>query len=239
MADLISEAPSRSRTGIIGAMPEELAALLELLSQPTRSQEGAFTLTRGRLDSHPVLVAQCGIGKVNAAALTAVLILKGAKRLIFTGVAGAVDPDLAVGDLVISRDAVQHDLDVTALGYARGQVPGEALYWPADSYLQTIALEAAQSIPGVKAVLGRIASGDQFVASAERVRWLRESLQATCVEMEGAAMAQVCAKWGVPFVIIRSISDTADHSASLDFREFTPLAAERAKQVVRQILRRL
>ncbi|MBS3967020.1 MAG: 5'-methylthioadenosine/adenosylhomocysteine nucleosidase [Truepera sp.] len=226
-------------TGIIGAMPEELAALLKPLSQSTRSQEGAFTLTRGQLDGHPVLVAQCGIGKVNAAALTTLLILKGAKRLIFTGVAGAVDSGLAVGDLVISRDAVQHDLDVTALGYELGQVPGEALYWPADPYLQTLALEAGQSLPGVKAVLGRIASGDQFVASTERVRWLRESLQATCVEMEGAAMAQVCAKWGVPFVIIRSISDTADHSASLDFREFTPLAAERAVQVVRQILRRL
>ncbi|MBS3933424.1 MAG: 5'-methylthioadenosine/adenosylhomocysteine nucleosidase [Truepera sp.] len=226
-------------TGVIGAMPEELAALLEPLSRPSRKQEGAFILTRGRLDGHPVLVAQCGIGKVNAAALTTLLILKGAKRLIFTGVAGAVDPGLAVGDLVISRDAVQHDLDVTALGYAIGQVPGEAMSWPADPYLQAIALEAAQSRPGVKAVLGRIASGDQFVASAERVRWLRESLQATCVEMEGAAMAQVCAKWEVPFVIIRSISDTADHSAGTDFREFTPLAAERAVQVVRQILRRL
>jgi len=226
-------------TGIIGAMPEELAALLKPVSEPTRSQEGAFALTQGRLDGRPVLVAQCGSGKVNAAALTALLILKGAKRLIFTGVAGAVDPGLAVGDLVISRDAVQHDLDVTALGYALAQVPGEALCWPADPYLQALALEAARSIPGVKAVLGRIASGDQFVASAERVRWLREALQATCVEMEGAAMAQVCARWGVPFVIIRSISDTADHSASLDFREFTRLAAERAKQVVRQILRRL
>lgn len=239
MADLIGEAPTYSRTGIIGAMPEELAALLEPLSRPNRSREGAFTLTRGRLDGHRVLVAQCGIGKVNAAALTTLMILRGAERLIFTGVAGAVDPGLAVGDLVISRDAVQHDLDVTALGYARGQVPGEAMSWPADPHLQTIALEAAQSLPGVKAVLGRIASGDQFVASAERVRWLRESLQATCVEMEGAAMAQVCAKWGVPFVIIRSISDTADHSAGTDFREFTPLAAERAVQVVRQILLRL
>lgn len=226
-------------TGIIGAMPEELAALLEPLRDATRSQEGAFTLFYGRLEGHPVIVAQCGIGKVNAAALTALLILRGATRLIFTGVAGAVDPGLKVGDLVISRDAVQHDLDVTGLGYPPAQVPGEAFSWPADAQLQSLALAAAQTVQGVSVVLGRIASGDQFITDAARVRWLREALQAACVEMEGAAMAQVCAKWGVPFVIIRSISDTADHRAGIDFRTFTPLAAERAKQVVLKILRRL
>jgi len=159
--------------------------------------------------------------------------------VLFTGVAGAVRPGLRVGDLVISKDAVQHDLDVRPLGYRLGEVPGETWSWSADARLAELALAAAAELRDVRAVLGRVASGDVFVADPARARALRATFGADCAEMEGAAAAQVCAKWGVPFVIIRSISDTADHEAQVDFRAFTPLAAARAKQVVRGILRRL
>lgn len=226
-------------SAVIGAMDEELEALLADLEGPVSESVGPFTIHRGRLEGRGVLLARCGIGKVNAAALTQALLSLGAARVIFTGVAGAVAPGLAVGDLVVSDDALQHDLDATALGYRLGEVPGEAWCWRADARLVQLALEAAAELADVRTVRGRVASGDAFIADPARVAWLRERFDATCAEMEGAAAAQVCSKWGVPFVIIRSISDTADHEAHVDFRSFTPLAASRARQVVRGILRRL
>jgi len=234
-----SREPDAGPTALVGAMEEELEALLAAVERPYGLRLGPFEVTGGVLDGHDVLLAHCGIGKVNAAALTQALLAHGAVRVVFTGVAGAVQPGLRVGDLVVSTDAVQHDVDVTALGYEPGRVPGEPLSWAADPGLRRIALEAAAEIEGVQTVSGRVASGDEFVADAGRVRALRERFGAACAEMEGAAVAQVCARWGVPFVIIRSISDTADHSAQVDFRSFTPLAASRAKHVVRGILRRL
>ncbi|MGL4611621.1 MAG: 5'-methylthioadenosine/adenosylhomocysteine nucleosidase [Trueperaceae bacterium] len=222
--------------GIIGAMTEELEALLTDLQHRQDKQFGPFTLHTGRLEAKNVVLAQCGIGKVNAAALTQVLILQGVQEVIFTGVAGALDPSLNVGDIVISIDAMQHDADVRALGYQRGEVPGETLSWKADEGLLEAAYRAAKTIEGITVLKGRVLSGDQFIASPETVKELREIFQGACAEMEGAAVAQVCSKWQIPFVIIRSISDTADHNANISFREFTPLAAARAKQVVRGML---
>jgi len=226
-------------TAVIGAMDEELEALLVDLEERREGSHGPFAVHFGRLEGRSVALARCGVGKVNAAALTQAVLTLGAARVVFTGVAGALRPGLEVGDVVISKDAVQHDLDVRPLGYRLGEVPGEAWSWEADPHLAELALAAAGELEGVHAVLGRVASGDVFVADPVRARALRDTFAADCAEMEGAAAAQVCAKWGVPFVIIRSISDTADHDAQVDFRSFTPLAAARAKQVVRGILRRL
>lgn len=226
--------------GIVGAMDEELTLLLEALEETQVRRVGGFTLYLGTLVGRRVVLAQCGVGKVNAAALAQLLVLEGVSQLIFTGVAGGVGLGLRVGDIVISTDAVQHDLDVTALGYALGEVPGDGLAWPADDALRARALAAAAGeLEGIKVVAGRIASGDQFIASPEKVNWLRETFGAACAEMEGAAVAQVCHKAGVPFVIIRSLSDSADGGAEADFRSFTPLAARRAKTVVLRMLRDL
>ncbi len=231
--------PAAGPTALVGAMPEELEALLAALEDARQERLGPFEATSGTLEGRPVLVARCGIGKVNASALAQALLARGAARLVFTGVAGAVDPSLRVGDLVVSSDAVQHDVDVTPLGYRPGEVPGEPLAWSADERLRRLALEAAAELDGVRVVTGRVASGDQFIADPARVAQLRERFGAACAEMEGAAVAQVCARWKAPFVIIRSISDTADSDAHADFRSFTPLAAARAKRVVRGMLRRL
>ena len=224
---------------IIGAMPEEIAELLKLLENKQDIKSTAFTLYSGVLEQHQVLIAQCGIGKVNAAALTQLMLMQGAKKVIVTGVAGAVDPDLKVGDIVISDDAVQHDVDVTGLGYKVGEVPGETLNYLADKHLQTLALDSARSLEEINSVVGRIASGDQFIYDPEVARWLHKTFQASCAEMEGASVAQVCSKWSVPFVIIRSISDTANQDAGIDFREFTPLAANRAKSIVKLMLQKM
>jgi adenosylhomocysteine nucleosidase len=166
------------------------------------------------------------------------MILQNVTQIIFTGVAGGVDATLKVGDIVISTDAVQHDADVRALGYKVGEVPGETLSWQADFGLLESAFKAAKTIDGIHVIKGRILSGDQFIASPEKVKELREIFQGACAEMEGAAVAQICSKWHIPFVIIRSISDNADHDANVNFREFTPLAAARAKQVVWEMLKR-
>lgn len=231
--------PQPAPIGIIGAMPEEIELLTaELVERETRDWMG-FTFYSGRLDGQAVVVTQCGIGKVNAALCSAALLSQGVSRVIFTGVAGGLHPDLRVGDMVVSTDCVQHDVDVTALGYAVGLIPGERPTWDADPALRDLALQAAATLQDVRAVEGRVASGDQFVASREKGAWLRDTFGAACAEMEGAAVAQACAKWGVPFVVIRSMSDTADGGANLDYPSFMPLVARRAKAVVREMLRRM
>jgi adenosylhomocysteine nucleosidase len=225
--------------GIIGAMNEEVELLIADLQDHRSQTQAGVTLHFGVLDGHGVIITEGGIGKVNAAMTTAALIAAGASRVIFTGVAGGVHPELAVGDLVVSTDCVQHDVDVSVLGYELGVIPGEALSWSADEQLRTVALDAAREQEGVRVMEGRVASGDQFVASTERVAWLWQTFGAVCTEMEGAAVAQVCARHAIPFVVIRSVSDTASHDANVDYREFMPQMARRAKVVVRAMLRRL
>jgi adenosylhomocysteine nucleosidase len=227
-------------TALIGAMPEELERLRSVAEAVRFEQHGPFELIRARLEGTSVVMATCGIGKVNAAALAQTVALAGVSRVIVTGVAGAVDPELRVGDLIVSRDAVQHDVDVTGLGYDAGQVPGEPRVWAADPALREAALEAAEAVArrdGVRALLGRVATGDAFIHDPAVRAQLRERFDAGCAEMEGAAVAQVCARWGLPWVVVRSVSDSADGSAELDFRAFTPVAAERAVAVVLGILR--
>ena len=227
------------KTGIIGAMEEEIERLTAGLEDVQEARVGAFVFYEGGLEGQPVVVVRSGVGKVNAAVTTLLLLQREVGRVIFVGVAGALEPALNVGDVVVSTDAVQHDVDVTALGYAPGEVPGELPAWEADESLREAALAAAAELDGVGVMAGRVVSGDQFIASADKAAALRAQYGAVCAEMEGASAAQVCAKWGVPFVIVRSISDTADGAAKVDFRTFTPLAAERAERVVRTMLRRL
>lgn len=228
---------------LVGAMAAETAPLLAAAEGVTPERVGPFELHRGRLDGVPVLIATCGIGKVHAAALTQALLERGAAAVLFTGVAGGVDPTLRVGDLVVAERALQHDVDVTALGYARGQVPGcEGVAWTADPDLRERVRGAAAAVAaaeGLRVVVGTVASGDRFVADPAEVARLRAAFGAACAEMEGAAVAQVCAAWGVPWAVVRSVSDTADHDAHVDFRAFTEVAAARAVAVVRGVLRGL
>lgn len=220
-------------------MREEVERLEASLTDAKLEHQGPFSWSRGTLEGHQALLAECGIGKVNAAALTQALLGAGATRLVFTGVAGAVDPALAVGDIVISSDAVQHDVDVSGLGYELGEVPGSGRVWQADAELVKAARAAATELEDVTALVGRVVSGDVFVASAEGTARLAREFAAACTEMEGAAVAQICHAWDVPFVIVRSISDSADHAAQVDFRAFTQVAAVNAERVVRGLLRRL
>lgn len=223
---------------VLGAMSVETELLLGQLEGVERLSRQGVELQRGRFAGQELLLAVSGVGKVNAARVSTLLLAEGANALIFTGVAGALDPELRPADVVISSDCVQYDVDVSALGYEPGQVPGEPFSWPADERLVRLAAEAARPL-GVKVVRGRVLSADTFLADPERASELRDRLQGACVEMEGAAVAQVCTAAGVPFVVIRSISDRADGGAKPDFREFTGLAARQSLEVVTGLLRRL
>ncbi|CAM3337768.1 5'-methylthioadenosine/adenosylhomocysteine nucleosidase [Brevibacillus invocatus] len=227
------------RIGIIGAMDEEIALYMEAMSQTTTNVKAGITYYSGRLEENDVVLCKSGVGKVNAAVTTQILIDQfQVERVIFTGVAGAVHPELNIGDIVVSTDCIQHDMDVTPLGFAPGQIPyTEQWVWKADQTLMEKAVEAGKELEaGVQVVTGRILSGDQFVASREKVAALYEQFGAHCTEMEGAAVAQVCAMNSIPFVVVRSMSDKADGSAHVNFVEFTKLASQRSFAIVSKML---
>lgn len=215
-------------TAILGAMEAEVSAIRATMTERRDETVLGTLVHRGLLEGHELLLARSGVGKVNAALATTALVLAGAHEIAFSGVAGGTAGGIAVGDVVVSTDCVQHDVDVVALGRRPGELLGEPLAWSADASLVARARIAAQaSVEGSRVHLGRVASGDQFIASAERVVWIRETFDAACCEMEGAAFAQAAHRLGVPFVVVRTISDAADDDAVVDFPTFLAMAAER------------
>jgi len=227
--------------GVIGAMDEEIALLLDEMGEVTEEEYAGTTYHRGRLEDVSVVLCKSGVGKVNAAVSTQVLIDQyQVDAVIFTGVAGALHPDLDIGDIVISTECQQHDVDASPLGFAPGEIPfQETSVFQADPHLVALAEEASEKASGGKTMKGKILSGDQFISDTERVRKLHERFGGMCVEMEGAAVAHVCHLNRVPFVILRSISDRADHSAHVNFTRFTKMASRRSAGIVRRMLAEL
>lgn len=222
------------KLGIIGAMEQEVETLLQLLQDRRSLEKAGSTYYAGTLEGLDVVVVQCGIGKVNAALCVQVLCdVFEVTHVVNTGIAGSLDAALDIGDLVISRDAMYHDVDVTHFGYVPGQMAGMPAAYAADPRLVELALEAAGQVHPGHVQLGRVASGDQFVADKALHQRILEITQARCTEMEGAAIAQACSRNGIPYVIIRAISDKADNSASMDYPTFERQAAHRCAQVTR------
>ncbi len=228
------------RLGIIGAMDSEVEHLKSNLVDAHTELVSQMEFFVGKLGSSEVVVVKCGYGKVNAAVCAQTLILRfGVTAIINTGVAGSLDASIDIGDIVVSTDAVQHDYDITELGFQLGYIPGfDELGFPASAELRAKVCEAAAEVaPEVGVREGRIASGDVFVSGqADKVRISRE-FGALCCEMEGAAIAQVCCLNEVPFVIVRAISDKADGSSSMDFETFQQQAAERCARIVERCVR--
>lgn len=224
--------------GLIGAMDEEIKLLLDSMEDKVSTLKAGIVYYTGTISGKQIVLCKSGVGKVNAAVTTQILIdAFGVARVLFTGVAGAVHPDLGIGDIVISADCIQHDMDVTALGYPRGVIPYQAVSsFPADSALVQLAEEACMSLKQ-KSITGIVLSGDQFIASAAVVAGLREQFNGACAEMEGAAVAQVCFMNDIPFVIIRSMSDKADGSAHANYHEFTVTAAESSHAILEYMLK--
>ena len=228
------------KIGIIGAMHEEIMELKNSMTNINEVQISNLKFYEGKLCSKDVVLVESGIGKVNAAISTTLLISQfKVEKIIFTGVAGAVNPKIKVTDIVIGTDLVESDMDVTAGGnYKLGEIPRmKSSYFKADPYLFTLAESVAIKLFGSdKVYKGRIISRDEFVASSEKVNKLREIFSAECVEMEGAAVAHVCEVMNIPFIVIRSISDKADDEAGMSFDEFVKIAARNSKSIVEGIL---
>lgn len=221
------------KLGIIGAMAVEIATLKENMEGLTVTGRAGMDFCEGTLQGLPVVVVQCGVGKVNAAMCTQILCdCFAVTHVVNTGVAGSLSPQLDIGDLVVSRDVMHHDMDCHYVGYPIGQVPGlDVLAFPADETLVQAAFAAAESCNLGHTKCGRVASGDQFVAGKALKERILADTQALCTEMEGAAIAHTAYRNGVPFVVIRAISDKADDSAHMDYPTFEAIAAKRCAEV--------
>ena len=229
------------KLGIIGAMDVEVATLKEKMTEKTVRTIAGSDYCEGKLEGLDVVVVQCGVGKVNAALCAQILrSCFSVTHIVNTGIAGSLNAELDIGDFVISKDAVYHDVDATNFGYPMCQVPGlSVLSFPADEDLMEAAYGAANNAHPGHVRIGRIATGDQFVAEKALKEKIIANTDAYCTEMEGAAIAHTAWKNGVPFVIIRAISDKADDSAQMDYPTFEAAAAERCAKVTQSLAKGL
>ena len=230
-----------TKLGIIGAMTQEVETLVASMADHIAKEIAGSTFYEGTLDGLPAVIVQCGVGKVNAAMCAQILCdCFGVTHLVNTGIAGSLNAELDIGDLVVSTDAMYHDFDCTHFGYPYGRVPGmDVTAFPADRLLSDLAFAAAeQGNPG-HTRRGRIASGDRFVAEKSVKEGIIAVTGGLCTEMEGAAIAQTAYRNGVPFVILRAISDKADDSAQMDYPTFERLAAHRCAEVTRRLAEKL
>lgn len=228
------------KIGLIGAMDEEIKLLLEGMENKETHVKAGIHFYIGDILGKHVVLCKSGVGKVNAAVTTQILIdTYGVSCVLFTGVAGAVHPELNIGDIVISSACVQHDMDATALGFGRGEIPYQktSMFQAAPALVQ-LAEKACKAL-SQKYIIGRVLSGDQFISDAKIVAELREDLGGACVEMEGAAVAQVCNMNATPFVIVRSMSDKSDGSADVNFKEFTVQSSRCSHRILEFMLQQL
>ena len=221
-------------TGIIGAMHVEVETIKSLMENKTAEKIGGVEFVKGTLHGKDIVIAVCGIGKVAAAMCTQIMILKySPDRIINTGVGGSLSTKLAIGDIAVAESLVQHDMDTSPLGDPIGLISGlNMVNIPADKAVADLLLEGIKTLENVKGLSGVIASGDQFISSDEKKKFITENFNAIVCEMEGASIAQVCYSNGVPFGVVRAVSDCADGSSHMDYGEFLPVAAANAAKLI-------
>ncbi|WP_228050655.1 5'-methylthioadenosine/S-adenosylhomocysteine nucleosidase [Pontibacterium sinense] len=234
LQEVIKEKNGAIRIGIIGAMDEEVELLKASLEGREDHEYAGYHLFSGRMHGKEVVVLKSGIGKVNAAIGTTLLLREFKPDCVInTGSAGGFDPELNVGDIVISEDVRHHDVDVTIFGYEPGQVPGLPASFKPEPLLADVAERCISRMEGMKTVKGQIATGDAFMNDPERVARTREVFpQMQAVEMEAAAIAQTCHQFGTPFIVIRALSDIAGKESNLSFEEFLVTAAKHSAEMV-------
>lgn len=229
-----------SKIGIIGAMELEVEQLKTEMTVSNIVKKAGMDFYEGSLNGASVVVVRCGIGKINAALCVQILAdVFEVTHVINTGVAGSLNAKLDIGDILISKDALHHDMDVTIFGYQLGEVPQMGFReFPADEHLIRLAKEACERVnPDINVVTGRVVSGDQFISSKEVKERLISQFQGDCAEMEGASIAHGAYLNNIPFVIIRAISDKADDSAEMDYPTFEAAAAKHSAALVKDLVK--
>ena len=226
--------------GIIGAMEIEVNRIKEQMEDVSVTDKAGMSFFEGKWNGNDVVVVRSGIGKVNAAVCAQILAdTFHADAIINTGIAGSLKNEINIGDIVLSTDAIQHDMDAQGFGYAPGVIPQmEVSDFQADEKLIELAKKCcAEVCPDIQVFTGRVVSGDQFISDKKKKEWLSSQFEGLCAEMEGAAIAQAAYLNSIPFLIIRAISDKADDSAIMDYPEFEAMAAENSVKLLADIVR--
>lgn len=227
------------KVGIIGAMELEVEELQGKMEITRKEKKASMEFLEGTLNGTDVVIVRSGIGKVNAALCTQILCdIFGVNHIINTGVAGSLKNEINIGDIVVSTDALHHDVDVRVFGYPLGEVPQMGcLAFPADEKLTNLAVECCKEVNSdISVYSGRIVSGDQFISDKQVKAHIISNFGGLCVEMEGASIAHAAYLNHVPFVIIRAISDKADDSAEIDYPTFEKAAAAHSAALVEHML---
>jgi len=228
-----------TKLAIMGAMEEEITPLLEYFTDVKVNDFANNKYYEAKLGDLDVVIAYSKIGKVFSTLTATTMIEKfGCDTLLFSGVAGGINPKLKIGDLIVANRLTQHDLDITAFGHPYGFVPGGAVFVDTDDRLKNLALKVAKE-NDIKLLEGTIATGDQFVANEQRKEFISTEFKADALEMEGASVAVVCDALNVPCLILRAISDTADMDAGFNFDEFLETSAKRSAEFLVKIIKEL
>lgn len=226
---------------IIGAMEPEVAILKQTLTDVSEKHIADFVFYSGKLNNKDVVLVQSGIGKV-ASAIATTLVIDHFKPdyVINTGSAGGFDPELKVGDIAVANEVVHHDVDVTAFNYEFGQVPGMPARFTSDAKLIELAQQAIANLNDIHCKVGLVATGDSFMCDPTRIAQTRQRFSdMLAVEMEGAAIAQVCHQLKTPFVIIRSLSDIAGQESPMSFEAYLEVASKNSSALVMDLISRL
>ena len=221
-------------------MELEVEALKEQMDVKNIVEKASMKFYEGTLRGKDVVIVQCGIGKVNAGICVQILAdLFQVDAVINTGVAGSLRAEINIGDIVVSTDACEHDMDVTALGYKQGIIPQmKESFFKADRQLVEAAIEVCREVnPDINVYEGRVLSGDQFISGEEIKNKLIDLFDGFCTEMEGAAIAHAAFLNEIPYVVIRAISDKADGSAHMDYPEFERAAAAHSAKLVENLVK--
>lgn len=237
-----SERIDMNHIGIIGAMDEEVKIIKERMNSQEIINKASMEFCRGILYGKEVVVVRSGIGKVNAAVCAQILVDEfKVEGIINTGVAGSLRNEINIGDIVLSKDALQHDMDATGFGYPLGVIPRmEESTFIADTTLLDIATEVCKEVnPDIGVFQGRVVSGDQFISGRDKKISLVDNFDGYCTEMEGGAIAQVAYLNKIPYLVIRAISDKADNSAEIDYQEFEMKAIEHTVKLMSALIERL
>ena len=228
------------KLGIIGAMETEVSTLKEAMKVDRVVTKASMNFYEGMLEGTPAVVVQCGVGKVNAAICVQALVdAFEVTHILNTGVAGSLNPKLDIGELVVSEKAVQHDIDVTPLGYQVGLIPGfESREYHADQAMADAAIAACKRVnEDVNVIKGCIVTGDKFISDQDTKAYLVKEFGGDCAEMEGGAIAQAASLNRIPFIVIRAISDKADGSAEMDYPTFESKAAEHCAKMTMEFVK--